>query len=602
MDVAKWTIPPRGGHMDKRTGIYLQNMTGHEVEERLKQNDILIVPLGATEAHGAHAPLGEDVFLVCRMAEEVAARTGCTVAQPLWYGSHPYHHLGMPGTVVIPEDTFTAFVRAMIAGFWNMGFRKQILLNGHGQEYVIPTAMHQFAKRYRVPCLLLLVNWYHPIRDHFKLQSEGGPYETPFIHADEVETSWSLALFPELIDMRHAPDNTVVGFLPGDHIDKAGNLLNRPINWYSQVGAGPVEVKAYIEGVVGRSSSWTTWSASCWTSTGPFPRACSRPWRWSPSGTGRSWRRSSAGRARAARASTAWGTPREAGLRPLRLADPVRRGGGGVRPRLRRLLPRRPGVRRGRAGRARPRGGPGRGAPGPGGGAGLPGPRPRDRAGLRGRRAVPLLARPRRLRPRGRPPPPPRGSGGAAGGPGDRGAHPRPHPSGGGPRAGHGPGPLPPGGGGAGRPRPGCPDRPGTHQPLRDQLAQHGGRGPGVPRAARRRERGRAPRHLPHEHRRARSPGGPPQGPGPAVARPRRRQQPAGSRMGPRGLRGGRRDAEGDRLRGIPLGGGPPPALLARRGSADPRRPAAAPRAVSVRSPRGAGMATRPREECVGGG
>lgn len=250
----KWTIPPQGGHMDKRTGVYLQNMTGHEVEERLKQNDILIVPLGATEAHGAHAPLGEDIFLVCRMAEEVAERTGCTVAQPLWYGSHPYHHLGMPGTVVIPEDTFTGFVRAMIAGFWNMGFRKQILLNGHGQEYVIPTAMHQFAKRYRVPSLLLLVNWYHPIRGHFRLRSEGGPYETPFIHADEVETSWSLALFPELIDMKYAPDNKIVGFLPGDHVDKAGNLLNRPINWYSQVGAGPIEVKAYIEGVVGRSS------------------------------------------------------------------------------------------------------------------------------------------------------------------------------------------------------------------------------------------------------------------------------------------------------------------------------------------------------------
>ena len=250
----RWTIPPRGGHMDKRTGVYLQNMTGHEVDERMKKNDILLVPLGATEAHGAHAPLGEDVFLVCRMAEEVAARTGCTVAQPVWYGSHPYHHLGMPGTVVIPEEIFTGYVRAMIAGFWNMGFRKQILLNGHGQEYVIPTAMHQFAKRYRVPSLLLLVNWYHPIRDHFKLTSEGGTYETPFIHADEVETSWSLALFPELLDMKYAPDNKVVGFLPGDHVDKAGNLLNRPINWYSQVGAGPIEVKAYIEGVVGRSS------------------------------------------------------------------------------------------------------------------------------------------------------------------------------------------------------------------------------------------------------------------------------------------------------------------------------------------------------------
>src|SRR5207302_751854 len=134
----------------------------------------------------------------------VAERTGCTVSEPLWWGSHPYHHLGMPSTVVIPEEIFTGFLRAMIAGFWNMGFRKQILLNGHGQEYVIPTAIHQFGKRYRVPALVINLNWYHAVPDHFKLKSQGGPYETPFIHADEVESSWCLALFPELMKQEWA--------------------------------------------------------------------------------------------------------------------------------------------------------------------------------------------------------------------------------------------------------------------------------------------------------------------------------------------------------------------------------------------------------------
>jgi creatinine amidohydrolase len=252
MSPSKWILPPKGGHMDKRTGVYLQTMTMRDIDERLKTNDVLIVPLGATEAHGPNAPIGEDIFLVCRMAEAVAEKTGCTVSEPLWFGSHPYHHLGMPTTVPIPEDVFCGFVRAMIAGFWNMGFRKMILLNGHGHEYVIPTAMHQFAKTYRVPALLLNVNWYHPVRDFFKTKDEGGPYETPFIHADEVESSWCLSLFPELMKQEWAVDNKPFGFLPEGHVDKAGNLLNRPINWYAQVGAGPMEVRAYLEGVVGR--------------------------------------------------------------------------------------------------------------------------------------------------------------------------------------------------------------------------------------------------------------------------------------------------------------------------------------------------------------
>ena len=104
MSEYKWQIPPDGGHMDVPDGIYFQNMTMLEVEERLKVNDVLIIPVGSTEAHGPHACYGEDTFLVTRMAEAVAKRTGCTVSQPVWFGSHPYHHLGMPGTVPVDED------------------------------------------------------------------------------------------------------------------------------------------------------------------------------------------------------------------------------------------------------------------------------------------------------------------------------------------------------------------------------------------------------------------------------------------------------------------------------------------------------------------
>ena len=250
-----WELPPKGGHQDLADGIYLQTMTWKQIQERLKKDDILIVPIGSTENHGPHACIGEDTFLVTRMAELVAQKTGCTVAQPLCYGSHPYHHLGMPGTVVVPEEIFTGMLKAMMAGFWNMGFRKMILLNGHGQEYVIPTAIHQFMKTYQVPAVIVNLNWYHAIPDHFKTKEQGGPYETNFIHADEVETSWSLALFPEMIRMEDAVDTTPRAFLPDGHVDKAGNLLRRPIAWYGHVGCGPIELAATPEGVVGKATA-----------------------------------------------------------------------------------------------------------------------------------------------------------------------------------------------------------------------------------------------------------------------------------------------------------------------------------------------------------
>jgi len=252
--MGNWKLPPEGGHMEKADKIYFQNMTYHDIEERLKKNDLIIIPTGSTEAHGPNANPGEDTFLVTRMAELVAQKTGCTVAQPTWYGSHPYHHMGMPGTIVVPEEIFVGLLKAIMAGFWNAGFRKQILLNGHGQEYVIPTAIHQFAKEYQVPGVFINLNWYHAVQDHFKLKEEGGPYETNFIHADEAETSWALALFPEMINMEYAVDTVPRGYLKEGHIDKAGNLLHRPIAWYGQVGCGPIEIAAYPEGCVGKST------------------------------------------------------------------------------------------------------------------------------------------------------------------------------------------------------------------------------------------------------------------------------------------------------------------------------------------------------------
>ena len=215
--MSKWKLPPKGGQMDLPTGIYYQTMNDREIQERLRKNDLIIIPVGSTENHGPNACSGEDTFLVTRMAEQIAKATGCTVAEPIWYGSHPFHHMGMPGTIMVPEEDLAAYLRAIIAGFWNTGFRKQIFLNGHAQDYVIPLAIHQFAKKYQVPVIIVNVNWWFVIPEHIRDKAHGGPFETPFVHADEVETSFSQALFPEMIDQKHAMATKPMKIFPEGH-------------------------------------------------------------------------------------------------------------------------------------------------------------------------------------------------------------------------------------------------------------------------------------------------------------------------------------------------------------------------------------------------
>jgi creatinine amidohydrolase/Fe(II)-dependent formamide hydrolase-like protein len=249
--MGKWQIPPKGGHMDLASGIYYQTMNGKQIQDRLETNDLIILPIGSSENHGPNACSGEDTFLVTRMAEQVAKATGCTVAEPIWYGSHPFHHMGMPGTIMIPEEDLSAYIRAVIAGFWNTGFRKQILLNGHGQDYVIPLAIHQFAKRFQVPAIVVNVNWWFVIPEHLRDRAHGGPFETPFVHADECETSYSLALFPEMIDQKLAVATKPMKIFPEGHVDKSGNAYGLPIPFWQQMGASAIEVVSTPEGIVG---------------------------------------------------------------------------------------------------------------------------------------------------------------------------------------------------------------------------------------------------------------------------------------------------------------------------------------------------------------
>ena len=251
----KWHLPPEG-QMDKASGIYYQNMTMKELAERRKKNDILIVPIGSTETHGPGEPLGEDTFMVTRLAEEVARVTGCTVAQPLWYGSHPYHHLGMPGTVVIPEDIFISYIQAMLAAFWNAGFRKLILLNGHGQEWVIPSAIQRFTKQYQVPCVLAMVHWWWVARELAGDAGEGGPFTTPLVHACEVECSYTMALCPEMVKEEDLVDVPLVeSYVKGPHVNNATGTKGYPIPYWAQQGVKcGIEVQIYPEGNLGPST------------------------------------------------------------------------------------------------------------------------------------------------------------------------------------------------------------------------------------------------------------------------------------------------------------------------------------------------------------
>jgi creatinine amidohydrolase/Fe(II)-dependent formamide hydrolase-like protein len=92
------------------------------------------------------------------------------------------------------------------------------------------------------------------IHDHLKDKAHGGPFETPFRHADEAEASYSLALFPEMVKLEKAVDTASEGFMPPGHVDKGGEVYHAPIKGHEQIGFGGIEVVMTPEGVIGKPS------------------------------------------------------------------------------------------------------------------------------------------------------------------------------------------------------------------------------------------------------------------------------------------------------------------------------------------------------------
>jgi len=246
-----------------KPGTYIQNTPRNQLIEKRKKNDIVFVPLGCTENHGLHANSGLDSFMVTQILEGLrryTAKKGREVTlayNPLNYGGHPYHHLGMPGTIVMPQEVVVETLIYTMLGLWNDGYRKIIMINNHGQLWMLETAIQEFMKRFQLPGVFRVLDWHRSVREFFIPNNKPDSLETTFVHADESETSVGLLLFKDMIDMSAAVDTWGENFLPDEHFDKSVDPYHRPSRWSEGEGHFGIEIKSTPSGVIGAPSTST---------------------------------------------------------------------------------------------------------------------------------------------------------------------------------------------------------------------------------------------------------------------------------------------------------------------------------------------------------
>jgi creatinine amidohydrolase len=165
--------------------------------------EVAVLPFGATEPHNLHLPYGMDQLEGTIVGEKVCAAADERGANVVLLPTIPYgtqtNMLKMPLAMNLHPSTLTAVVKDLVESLERSGIRKLLLLNSHGgneikaivRELSGTTSVHFF-----------ICNWYKSFTDEY-----ANIFEYQDDHAGEMETSFALAFFPELVNRN--PDGSL---------------------------------------------------------------------------------------------------------------------------------------------------------------------------------------------------------------------------------------------------------------------------------------------------------------------------------------------------------------------------------------------------------
>src|SRR5437667_1936705 len=101
-----------------------------QLEAYLERDDRIVLPLGSTEQH-AYLSLETDNILAEHVAAEAAEPLGVPVLPVLAYGLTPTF-AAYPGSPTLRVETYAAVVRDLLDSLHAQGFRRILIVNGHG--------------------------------------------------------------------------------------------------------------------------------------------------------------------------------------------------------------------------------------------------------------------------------------------------------------------------------------------------------------------------------------------------------------------------------------------------------------------------------------
>ncbi|AHF99546.1 creatininase [Halostagnicola larsenii XH-48] len=198
--------------------MQLETSSWTDVEDAAPTTALL--PVGSTEQHGPHAPVGTDTIIARAIAETADGEsTADSVVLPaLPVGVAPYHG-HFPGTLSVSSETLRSYVRDVLESLSASSVETVVFVNGHGGNGgTLGNLAREVADSSEFDLEAFLWEWMRAVDDHVG-------------HAGELETAVLLHLCPEEVGDPVAGD----ALEWDDTVD--GGVVHRFTEGFSENGA-----------------------------------------------------------------------------------------------------------------------------------------------------------------------------------------------------------------------------------------------------------------------------------------------------------------------------------------------------------------------------
>jgi len=178
-------MPAQGG------AVELARLNWPDAQDAIRRSRVALLPVGATEQHGPHLPLGTDWYIAQHIARETAEQDALLLLPGFSVGvSH--EHRQFWGTLTVSQDQLRDQAMAVARALGEHGLRRIVFVNGHGSNCA---PLEEATQRLRSNGIHAFVfNWWQSIESTL-----GELFPEPTAHAGSVETSAMLVIDPELV-------------------------------------------------------------------------------------------------------------------------------------------------------------------------------------------------------------------------------------------------------------------------------------------------------------------------------------------------------------------------------------------------------------------